>query len=77
MPEPLPKSPAVSKALDSIFGGNREQDIRESRCRPSPLGCGKQINQATEWRDEASRHEYRISGLCQKCQDLAFAPEGE
>lgn len=73
MSEPLPKSPAMSKMLDTIFGGDRQADIRANRCRPAPLGCGKQIDHATEWKDEVSRREYAITGLCQKCQDSAFA----
>ncbi len=32
--------------------------------------CGKA---ATEFRDEISKREYRISSLCQKCQDEVFA----
>lgn len=32
--------------------------------------CGKS---ATEFRDEISKREYRISSLCQKCQDEVFA----
>ena len=32
--------------------------------------CGKL---ATEFRDEISKSEYRISSLCQHCQDEVFA----
>ena len=32
--------------------------------------CGKA---ATEFRDEISKREYRISSLCQHCQDEVFA----
>ena len=32
--------------------------------------CGKN---ATEFRDEISKREYRISSLCQHCQDEVFA----
>lgn len=32
--------------------------------------CGKL---ATEFRDEISKREYRISSLCQHCQDEVFA----
>jgi hypothetical protein len=31
--------------------------------------CGKS---ATEFRDEVSKREYRISSLCQTCQDEVF-----
>lgn len=30
-----------------------------------------------EFRDALSLGEYRISGLCQACQDIYFAPETE
>jgi len=37
--------------------------------------CGRKIDCA-EFRDEISRREYRISGLCQKCQDEVFRRTG-
>lgn len=33
--------------------------------------CGEDINY-TEFRDDLSRKEFTISGLCQKCQDDTF-----
>lgn len=33
--------------------------------------CGREI-QASEFRNELSKREYKISGLCQKCQDDFF-----
>ena len=33
--------------------------------------CGRKINMA-ELRDDASRKEYDLSGLCQECQDEVF-----
>lgn len=33
--------------------------------------CHKPVVQ-TEFRDERSRREFHISGLCQKCQDEVF-----
>jgi len=33
--------------------------------------CGKKIDTA-EFRDDISLKEYKISGLCQKCQDEFF-----
>ena len=32
---------------------------------------------ASEFKDEISAKEYTISGLCQECQDIAFAPYDE
>jgi len=46
----------------------REYKLRdEGRC---PF-CGKPIKPA-EFRDELSRREFLISGLCQQCQDKVF-----
>ena len=33
--------------------------------------CGKKVN-TEDFKDELSRQEFRISGLCQKCQDETF-----
>ena len=40
-----------------------------NRCVSPPAGCG---GPATQFEDEASRREYTISGLCQKCQNEVF-----
>jgi hypothetical protein len=34
--------------------------------------CGKLVDPMNEFRDEKSRREFQISGLCQKCQDEFF-----
>lgn len=38
--------------------------------------CSKPISGA-DFRDDLSRKEYKISGLCQKCQDDIFKEEEE
>lgn len=58
------------RPVDAIFPGRREA-IAEEKCMKTPLGCGKP---AESFRDGASRKEYAISGLCQKCQDKLFPP---
>jgi hypothetical protein len=68
---PTPKSPAVEGLLEGLAG--RTTAIEGDRCVRPPFGCG---GPATDFRDERSRHEYRISGLCQQCQDTVFG-EGE
>ena len=36
--------------------------------------CGKPVS--NDWQDELSQREYKISGMCQVCQDSVFnAPE--
>ncbi len=42
--------------------------IHEHRC---PF-CNKEIDAQTEFRDELSRKEFTISGMCQMCQDKMF-----
>lgn len=67
------RTPAQQKLVEDLgrMAGNAYPDpreaVREQRCAQ----CGKE---AVAFRDELSRKEYAISGLCQPCQDEAFAP---
>lgn len=36
--------------------------------------CGEKVDQDS-FRDELSKKEFKISGLCQKCQDETFGGE--
>jgi hypothetical protein len=73
--KPTDKAPEMEQALTSMFGFNRRANIEAQRCCPPPIGCG---GVATSFKDELSRREYAISGLCQGCQDGVFdAPELE
>jgi formylmethanofuran dehydrogenase subunit E len=56
IPEPRP--------VDLIFPEKRKLK-EQGKC---PL-CAEPI---TEFRDDLSRKEYGISGMCQKCQDRVF-----
>ena len=67
MATPSEKSRGIEDFLERQFG--RTTAITSDKCIPAPYGCG---GPATEFRDEGSRREYTISGLCQKCQDKAF-----
>jgi hypothetical protein len=67
MTEPSEKSPGMENFLENIFG--RTTAIKGDVCVPPPMGCG---GHATDFRDDLSRKEYTISGLCQKCQDSVF-----
>lgn len=62
----------MEQALTSIFGFDRRDPISRNVCCPPPIGCG---GPATEFRDELSKREYSISGLCQKCQDKFFGKD--
>ncbi len=66
MPEPTPKDPIVDKQITALTGIHRKQAVRRGQC---PL-CKQP---ADSFRDEASRQEYLISGICQGCQDEFFA----
>lgn len=71
MAKPSDKSPDVNKFLDNVaeqlFGNNRTTSIENDIC----VICCKM---ATEFKDEISRKEYTISGMCQACQDETFKP---
>ena len=66
------KSPQIEKLLDDLslatFGRSRSLAIAGQGC----VDCG---GPAIEFRNEVSRKEYNISGLCQKCQDELFGAD--
>ena len=69
MAQPTQKSSSIEGLLQRLGGGvDRRQTIAEDICHPV-MGCGQP---ATEFRNEISRKEFTISGLCQKCQDSIF-----
>ena len=61
--QPAPKNKEVKQFLDDTLG--RTEKIKYSLC----VTCS-----ATEvrFRNEISRKEYTLSGMCQKCQDDFF-----
>jgi len=70
MAEPSDKAPELTNFLEGVFG--RSTAIKLDRCVSPPLGCG---GPAVKFRDELSRREYAISGLCQVCQDSIFGAD--
>jgi len=70
MTEPSKKAPGIEAFLNEISG--RSDSIKMDTCIKPPLGCGLPI---TPFRNEISRREYTISGLCQKCQDEIFGAD--
>lgn len=64
-----PKHPEIVKFLDelslNLFGRSRSLAKAGNGC----VSCGKP---ATTFRDERSKKEYEISGLCQTCQNSIF-----
>ena len=69
---PSKKSPELENVIKTTFQINRTRSIRENTCIPSPIGCGKTIDPKTEFKDEISKREYTISGLCSECQEKLF-----
>jgi hypothetical protein len=67
-----PKAPKVKDMLENLgqaaYGNSRTKSFADHTC----VKCGKL---AAEFRDELSRKEYCISGLCQVCQDEFFCEE--
>ena len=64
---PSNKSHAMTAALESLFG--RSTAIVNETCVQPPFGCG---GDASKFRDELSRKEFTVSGMCQACQDKVW-----
>ena len=65
MGEATYKAPAIDALLTSITGKNRQGVVKFKRC----MTCDGMANEFT---DELSKLEYKISGMCQTCQDKFF-----
>ena len=63
--EPTNKAPAIDAILSSFTGKDRKDMIRNRQC----MTCG---GCAYYFRDDLSKKEYAISGMCQSCQDDFF-----
>jgi len=65
----LKRNKNLQNALDGftkrVVNKTQEKAEKEKVC----IWCGEKI---TGFKDELSRKEYKISGLCQKCQDETF-----
>ena len=68
--EPSAKHSNIVDLLEHLAG--RTTSITSDVCLKSPFGCG---GPATEFRDNLSRKEYTISGLCQTWQDSVFGED--
>jgi hypothetical protein len=62
-----PKAPEIDDMLESIAGLRRQ----ENRCVFQR--DGKEHN--LKFRDDLSRKEFSISGMCQSCQDSVFGAD--
>ena len=63
MAEPSKKSPEITNFLQKNFG--RTDSIKLNSCNKP----------AINFRNEISKKEYTISGLCQQCQDSVFGED--
>ena len=62
---PTKKPLRIEQMLQNVFQVNRHEVLAQRRC----VFCG---SPGLNFKDEVSKEEYRITGVCQKCQDQAF-----
>lgn len=61
------------KPVDDIFpDAHRQISQVLGTCASPPYGCGKKV---TGFRDEVSAREYKITSICQECQDRLYEEE--
>lgn len=72
--KPTTKSVSIEEFIKEFAGFDRRDSITKDVCVPAPIGCGMPIS---GFKDELSKSEFRISGLCQVCQDKIFTAEEE
>jgi len=65
---PSEKSPAIDELISKLSGKDRRAIIMRGLC----MTCEYE---ADYFRNELSRKEYTISGMCQRCQDKTFGTE--
>ena len=66
--EPTKKDPALDLFISGLARKSRTNTITEGNC----MTCDSTGNIATSFRDDISRKEFAISGMCQSCQDDVF-----
>ncbi len=62
------KDPKIDQFLFSMFGRDRTATVSDGLC----VTCPSKGNVASSFRDDLSKKEYAISGMCQSCQDDFF-----
>jgi len=65
MADPTYKNPQIEHLIMQMTGKDRRTTIKEGHCITCEVGV-------TTFRDDLSRKEYTISGMCQQCQDSVF-----
>ncbi len=69
--KPDPNKPCWNVKLPAFDGAAALKSITEGKCPD----CGKPVGGRHSFRDQLSREEYGISGLCQKCQNITYDRE--
>lgn len=64
---PTIKHPDIEDFIYATTGIDRRQTIKSNKCSI----CGTSVSEDS-FRDDISRREYHISGMCQYCQDETF-----
>lgn len=67
----IERDPKLQEFIDNLFPIEAER-IKGGKC---PF-CGETINM-DDFKDDLSRREFEISGMCQKCQDDFFTGDLE
>lgn len=67
--KPNPNKPCFKLFPDTL------KDINAGRCPDCKMLIPKEAGGRLQFRDQLSRDEYSISGLCQQCQDEMFGKE--
>lgn len=65
------RRPFTRVAALMAFGPEGLKALEDNRCPDCKQPFG------SNFRDDASRREWEISGLCQRCQDRVFGATGE
>jgi hypothetical protein len=65
MAQPTEKNSVIEQSITQLFGINRRTSVLNNRC----VMCSEA---AVSFRNEISRREFSISGMCQHCQDSVF-----
>lgn len=64
----MKRHPQVQKFIDNLA----EKAFGEKPTLGKCVFCHKEINPETDFKDELSKKEYGISGICQEYQDETF-----
>lgn len=69
--EPTSKAPALDLFISQVMGKSREIQIASNLC----MSCDK--DPIAEFKSDFTMIEYRISGMCQDCQDKTYKVEDD